>query len=261
MRQLIIILTLSLTTLSDLVAQNFKKEIKDGLYLWSSGTVIQQTSDSLTVFHLRGSKSHLYKVADIVYDSTAKTRMPSESDPMWDKLRPIDIHLFKPIKILDIVELDNHRFSIIVPEANGFNSINFIKREFGYEVHSSNHSVNKNEIGESVKRDTATYFKIYAFTLTDLKNLKKLRTFNDLNQTELEAIAAVLQNCGKHNMKLVKTSKFFGQSLKETDNMGIIAGRELIIKSLLEFSLNPLISPYDPDLIYKKLEPLLRLKR
>lgn len=261
MRQIIITLTLTLTTLSTLVAQNFKKEIKDGLYLWSSGTVIQQTSDSLKLFHLRSSKSHLYKVADIVYDSTAKTIMLSESDPRWDKLRPNDIYLFKPIKILDIVELDNHRFSIIVPDGNGFNSINFIKRDFGYEVHSSNHSVNKNEIRESVKRDTATYFKIYAFTLRDLKTLEKLRTFNDLNQTELEALATVYQNCVKRNIKLVKAGKLFGQSLKETDNMGIIAGRELIIKSLVEFPLNPLISPYDPDLIYKKLEPLLRLKR
>lgn len=223
--------------------------------------MIQQSSDSLTIIHLRASKPHLYKVADIVYDSTAKAKMIPESDPMWDKIRPNDIYIIKPSKILDIVELSNHSFSIIVSAANGFNSINFIKRDFGYEVHSSNHSVKRNRIRESVKQDTATYFKIYAFTLGDLRNLKKLKTFNNINQNELETLATVYQNCIKNNIKLVETSKFFGQSLNEIDNFGIIAGRELIIKSLLDLRINPLISPYDPDMIYKKLEPILRSKR
>jgi hypothetical protein len=223
--------------------------------------VIQQTSDSLTIIHLRASKSHLYKVADIVYDSMVKTKLSSKSDSMWDKIRPNDIYIIKPIKILDIVEFSDYRFSIIVPTANGFNSINFIKRDFGYEVHFSNHLVRKNRIKESVKRDTVTYFKLYAFTLGDLGNLNNLKTFNNINQTELEALATEYQNCINRNIKLVKTSKVFGLSLNEMDNFGIIAGRELIIKSLLELKLNPLISPYDPDLIYEKLKPILRLKR
>jgi hypothetical protein len=250
-----------LTALTALFAQDFKQEIKDGLYLWSSGTVIQLTSDSLIITHLRASRSHLYKVADIVYDSAAKTKMLRESDPMWDKLRPNEIYVIRASKILDIVEFSNNRFSILVPGANGFNSINFVKRDFGYEVHTSNHLVKRNRIRESVKLDTVTYFKLCAFTLADLKKLKELRTFDSINQTELEVLATVYLNSGKNNIKLIETSKFFGHSLKQIDNLGIIAGRELIIKSLIELRLNPLITSYDPDLIYEKLKPILRLKR
>lgn len=261
MRRTIITLTLTLIAFSVSIGQNFKKDIKDGLYLWSSGLVIQQTTDSLKIIQLRVSKSHLYKVADVVSDSITKEKMLSETDPMWERIKPADTYrLIKPSKIVDILELSKSRFSIIFVAEKGFTSANFVKRNSGYEMYFSNHDVTIKKVKESIRRDTVTYFMLYAFTLDDLRNLKALKKFDNMNPTETEALATAVQECAEKNVKLFdRKSKNFGMVFD--DPMGIIGGRELLIKSLLELGYQPLIDSNDPDLIFDKLKPFLKGKR
>ncbi len=254
MRRTITALIITLTTSSVLFGQNFKRDIKEGLYLWSPGLVIQQTSDSLKIVQLRESKTHLLKVADVLYDSLTKAKLLSTSEPLLDEIRPSDTY-----RIKDIVEFGRGRFSIIVPTDKGFNTVNLIKRDFGYEIYFSNHEVKSNRIKESIKRDTVTYFKLYAFTLDDLRNLKALKNFDNMNPTETEALATAVQKCAEENVKLFDRNKNFRMVFD--DPMGIIGGRELLIKSLLELRYYPLIGPYDLDLIFDKLEPFLKPKR
>jgi hypothetical protein len=256
----IITLILTLTVFCVSFGQNFKKDIKGGLYLWSLGLVIQQTTDSLKIVQLRVSKSHFYKVADVVNDSITKEKMLPESDPMWATIKPADTYrLIRPSKIVDILELSKSRFSIIFAAEKGFNSANFIKRDFGYEMYFSNHDVTRKKVKESIKRDTATYFMLYAFTLDDLRNLKAFKNFNNMNPTETEALATAVQECAEKNVKLFDRNKNFG--ILFDDPMGIIAGRELLIKSLLELRYYPLIDSNDPDFIFDKMKPFLKRKR
>jgi hypothetical protein len=196
LRRIITTLTLTLTVFSISLGQNFKKDIKDGLYLWSSGLVIQQISDTLRIFKLMESKRHYYKVADAVPDSHKlygeSHPIPSESYPISDTHKPTDI-LIKAPRITDIIELNVSRFSIIFPEEKGFNSANFIKCDFGYEMYLSNHDIKRKEVKESIIQDTTSYFKIYAFTLTDLRNLGQLKNFSDIDQTDFEALLNSMQ--------------------------------------------------------------------
>lgn len=260
MRRTITALIITLTTSSVLFGQNFKTDIKKGLYLWSPGLVIQQTSDSLKIVQLRVSKTHLLKVADVLYDSMTKVKLLSTSEPLLDEIRPSDTYrIIKPSKIKDIVEFGRRRFSIIVPTDKGFNTINFIKRDFGYEVYFSNHEGKGNRIKESIKRDTVTYFKMYAFTLDDLRNLKALKNFDNMSQTETEALATAVQECAEENVKLFDRNKNFRMIFD--DPMGIIGGRELLIKSLLELRYYPLIDANDTDIIFDKMKPFLKRKR
>lgn len=262
MRRTITSLIITLTTFSVSFGQNFKKDIKEGLYLWSPGLVIQQTSDSLKIVQLRVSKTHWLKVADVLYDSMTKTKLLSTLEPLLDEIRPSDTYrIIKPSKIIDIVEFGGGRFSIIIPTNKGFNSLNFIKRDFGYEMYFSNHEVKSNRIKESIKRDTVTYFKLYAFTLDDLRNLKALKHFNNMNPTETEALATAFQECTERNVKLFDRDQTFGIAFDEVDPMGIIGTRELLIKSLLERGYYPLIDSNDPDFIFDKIKPFLKRKR
>lgn len=50
-------------------------------------------------------------------------------------------------------------------------------------------------------------------------------------------------------------NKTFGIAIDGLESYGIIEGRELIIKSLIELKYNPLIGSIDPDLIFEKLKP------
>jgi hypothetical protein len=264
LRQTIITLTLTLTAASISFGQNFNKDIKHGLYLWSSGLVIQQISDTLKIFKLMESKRHYYKVANAVPDSYklfgASQPIPIELYPISDTHKPTDI-LIKATKITDIIESGKSRFSIIFPNKEGFYSANFIKCDFGYEMNFSRHQVKKKAVIASVKRDTAVYFKLYAFTLDDLSNLKKLKDFNDIDEAESDALATVYQNCIDKNVKLMEGNKTFGIAFDGLESYGIVEGRELIIKSLIEQKYNPLIAPNDFDLIYEKLKPRLKPKR
>jgi hypothetical protein len=260
LRRTIITLTLTLTVFSVSFGQNFKKDIKDGLYIWCAGLVIQLDTDTLRTFKTAQSKSHFYKVADITFDSAAKRTMPKEADLIWNEIKPLD-RLIEPTKPAYVSETGKSKYSIIYPDKSGFMSVNFIKRQFGYEMHFSKHNVKMKKAIESVKRDTATYFMVFAFTLDDLKNLKMLRDFNDMNPTETEALATVLQECGEKNLKLFEGNKTFGIALDGLDSYGIIEARELIIKSLVELKYCPLIDSNDPDLIFDKLKPFLKRKR
>ena len=262
MRQTIITLTLTIAAFSVSIGQNFKKDIEGGLYLWSSGLVIQQTTDSLKIIQIRVSKSHLYRVIDVVSDSATKQKMLPESDPMWATIKLADTYrLIKPSKILDILELSKSRFSIIFAAEKGFTSANFIKRDFGYEMYFSNHDVRRKKVKESIRRDTVTYFMLYAFTLDDLRNVKALKHFNNMNSTETEALATAFQECAEQNVKLFDRDQTFGIAFNEVDPMGIIRTRELLIKSLLERGNYPLIDSNDPDFIFDKIEPFLKRKR
>lgn len=261
MRQAIITLTIALTTFGGSFGQNFKKETKDGLYLWSGGLVIQEVSDTLRIFKLMESKPHYYKVASVVRDSYklfgSKQPIPHESYPLPDTHIPSDI-IIKATKITNIIKSGTSRFSIIFPDKEGFYSANFSRQKFGYEVNLSKHDVKEKVVSASVKMDTTSYFKLYAFTLGDLSKIRKFKTFDGTNETGLEALAAVYQNCIDRNGKLIKGNKTFGIAIDGLESSGIIEGRELIIKSLIELKYNPLIGAYDPDLIFDKLRPKLR---
>jgi hypothetical protein len=116
-------------------------------------------------------------------------------------------------------------------------------------------------VSTSVKKDTTAYFKLYAFTLDDLDNVKKLKDFNDINETELEALATVYQNCIDKSVKLIEGNKTFGIAIDGLESYGTIEGREVIIKSLIELKYNPLIGANGPDLVFEKLKPRLKSKR
>ncbi|MCZ8215840.1 MAG: hypothetical protein O9262_06340 [Cyclobacteriaceae bacterium] len=260
MKRTITVLIITLITSSVLFGQNFKRDIKEGLYVWSPGFVIQQNSDSFKIVQLRVSKTHFLKAADVLYDSITKSKLLSTLEPLLDEIRPSDTYrIIKPSKIIDIVEFGKDRFSIIVPTDKGFNSVNFIKRDFGYEMYFSNHEVKSNRIKQSIKRDTVTYFKLYAFTLDDLRNLKALKNFDNMNPTETEALATAFQECAERNVKLFDRNKNFRMVFD--DPMGIIGGRELLIKSLIEIRYCPLIDSNDPDFIFEKMKPFLKRKR
>lgn len=151
MRQTIIILTVTLTAFSVSFGQNFKREIKDGLYLWSGGLVIQEISDTLRIFKLMESKQHYYRVASVVSDSHKlfgeQQPIPRELYPIPDTHRPSDI-IVKATKITDIIEFGESRFSIIFPNKEGFYSANFTKRGFGYEMNFSKYDVEKKKVFE-----------------------------------------------------------------------------------------------------------------
>lgn len=219
-------------------------EIRDGLYLWSSGLVIQQSADTLKIIQLRVSKTHLYKVANVVLDSIAKTKMIPESDPMWDKIKSTDTYRFiKPSKVVDIVEFNKTRFSIIFQAEKGFNSANFIKRDFGYEMYFSNHDTKRKKVKESITSDTTAYFKSYAFTLTDLKTLNQRESPINLNQSDWETLWKTIENSSSKYHKLMKPNEVFGMEVDGYESYGIIEGREIIIKTLLEQGYNPLEDP------------------
>ena len=257
MKRTIITLSLTLTTLGAL-GQDFKKDIKDGLYIWSVGLVIQLDSDTLKTFKIIQSKPHFYRVSNVVSDSIAKLKLPKETDPIWNEIKPVD-RIIEPTKPTYVAETGKSRYSIMYPSKHGFMSVNFIKREFGYEMHFSEHNVKKKKAVNAVKRDTVTYFMLCAFTLDDLRNLKMLKDFNNMNSTETEALATAVQECAEKNVKLFDRNKNFGMVFD--DPMGIIGGRELLIKSLLELRYCPLIDSNDPDFIFDKMKPYLKRKR
>jgi hypothetical protein len=244
LRRTIITLTITLATISILFGQNFKKDIKEGVYLWSSGLVIQESEDTLKIIKLIGSKNHLYKVANVVRDSIARSKMIPESDPMWDRIKPTDSYVFiKPSKIIDIIEFSKSRFAIIFHGDKGFNSANFIKRNFGYEMYFSSHDTKRRKVIESINNDTATYFMSYAFTLTDLKTLKQRKSPIELNQSDWETLWRTVESSFAKYYKLMKPNTAFGIKIDGYESNGIIEGREIILKGLLEQGYNPLEDP------------------
>jgi len=257
-------LTITLTTFSGSFGQNFKKEIKAGLYLWSGGLVIQEVSDTLRIFKIMESKEHYYRIASVVPDSYKlyglKQPIPRESYPVPDTHKPSDV-VIEATKITDIIRSGKSRFSIIFPSKGGFYSANFTRQSFGYEMNLSKHNVKKKAVSASVKMDTTTYFKLYAFTLGDMSKIRKLKTFDEINETELEALASVYQKYIDENIGLIKGNKTFGIAIDGLKSSGIFEGRELIIKSLIELNYNPLIGENEPDMIFEKLKPKLRPKR
>ena len=223
--------------------------------------MIQLDSDTLKTFRIVQSKLHFYKVVNVAYDSLAKLKLPKETDSIWNEIKPVE-GLIPPTKTTDVVKTGKTRYSIIYPDKKGFISVNYIKRHFGYEMYFSKHEVKKKEVIESVKRDTTDYFMLYAFTLDDLSNLKKLKDFKDITEAESEALAMVYQNCTDKNIKLVKGNKTFGMAFDGYESSGIIEGRELIIKSLIELKYNPVLTDEnDFELFFQKLLPKLKRKR
>lgn len=209
------------------------------------------------------SKQHYYSVASVVPDSYkllgSEHPIPRESFPIPDPRRPYD-RIIKATKITDIVESGDSKYSVIFPNKEGFYAVNFTKRDYGYEMNFSRYDVKKKMISAAVKKDTTTYFKLYAFTLDDLSNVRKLKDFADINETEVEALATVYQNCIDKNIKLIEGNKTFGMAIDGLDSYGVIEGREFIIKSLIELKYNPLIGVNDPDMIFERLRPKLKLK-
>jgi hypothetical protein len=264
LRRTIITLTLALTVSSVSFGQNFKKELKEGLYVWSAGLVIQEISDTVRIFKLMESKQHYYRVASVVLDSYklfgSEQPISHDSYPIPDTHRPSD-RIIKATKITDIIESGDSRYSVIFPNKEGFYSVNFTKREYGYEMNFARYDVKKKLVSASVKKDTTTYFTLYSFTLDDLSNVRKLKNFADINETEVEALATVYQNCIDKNIKLIEGNKTFGIAIDGSDSYGTIEGREFIIKSLIELKYNPLIGASDPDMIFEKLRPKLRQER
>jgi hypothetical protein len=172
LRQTIITLTLALTVSSVSFGQNFKRELKDGLYVWSAGLVIQEISDTIRIFKLLESKQHYYRVASAVPDSYRLfgSRQPISRDafPIPDNHRPYDI-VIKATKITDIIEFGESRYSVIFPNKEGFYSVNFTKREYGYEMNLSRYDVKKKLVSAFVKKDNyhiLYVIRVYAGRLT-----------------------------------------------------------------------------------------------
>jgi hypothetical protein len=264
LKRTIITLALALTVSSVSFGQNFKQELRAGLYVWAAGLVIQEISDSVRIFKLMESKQHYYSVASVVPDSYkilgSEQPIPPASYPIPEIHRPSD-KVIKATKITDIIKSGDSRYSIIFPHKEGFYAINFTKREYGYEMNFSTHDVERNRVSTSVKNDTATYFTLYAFTLDDLRSVRKLKDFADIDETEVEVLATVYQNCANRNIKLIEGNKTFGIAIDGVASSGIIESREFIMKSLIGLKYNPLIGANDPDLIFKKLKPILSPKR
>jgi len=98
------------------------------------------------------------------------------------------------------------------------------------------------------------------FTLDDLRNVRKLKDFTDINEAEVEALATVFQKCIDKNSKLIEGDKTFGIAIDGWESYGTIEGREIMVKSLIELKYNPLIVANHPDIIFEKLRPKFKTK-
>ena len=239
MRRLITTLTLTLTAFSVSFGQNFRKDIESGLYFSSPVwiQVHQLVSDTLKSFKLIESRYHYNKVTMVLYDSVPKRKLyePRKSERGSGK-------------ITDILKIDKSQYSIIYTTDKGFNSVNYIKRDIGYEMYFSRHEVKREDLVKSIKHDTTTYLKFCSFTLSDIKKLRKLKNLNDINQTDFESLMAYIDKYKTDYLEKVRKSKT--RSL-----YGTVETNEMLVKVLLELKYNPLIMPGDFDRLYKKYRP------
>jgi hypothetical protein len=148
----------------------------------------------------------------------------------------------------DILKINKGQYSIIYKIDSGFNAISFVKKDIGYEIHFSKHKVAKKDLPKVIIQDTTNYFTFCAFTLADLKKLKRLKDFNNINQTEFETLMDHFENNKARYLKQLKDSKI--KSL-----YGTIETNEMLVKVLLELKYNPIIMPGDFDRIYQKYRP------
>ncbi len=191
------------------------------------------------------SKHHFYEVAEVVPDYHKffgeSQPIPRESYPISDTDKPKFL-LIDATKISDIIKPEKLRFSIILPMESGFYAANFIRREFGYEFYLSKHEVKRDNLKESIKQDTTTYFKLYAFTLSDLRAVGKLKSFYTHSQDDLDILKKSMQYIYSKNETILKNHLTFGIKIEGYEAYGIIESREIMIKSLLEMKYNPIIN-------------------
>lgn len=208
--------------------QNFQKDIENGLYIRSSGLVCQLSFDTLKVFKLSDSKSHYYEFGKIVFD----TLTIAENHEFWDRKKPSERFSY----LTNTIQIDKSRFSIVYPTETGFNSINYDRKELGYEMSFSEHNVSRENLKKSIVEDTAQYLTFYAFTSTDLKNIKSLKKFKNITTSEFED---VLTTIGKYESLVRNHMNMKSNSFLKSN--GITEMREVLIKGLIELGFNPLI--------------------
>jgi hypothetical protein len=236
LRRTIITLTLTLTAFSVSLGQNFKTDIENGLYSSSPDWifVLQLVSDSLKGIKLTESKHHYDKVTQVLFGFIPKTQI---YEPR--KLKP-DLG-----KINDILKVNKNHYSIIYKIDSGFNAYNFVKKEIGYDMYFSTYKVKKKDLVNSILSDTTKYFAFSEFTLTDLKELKKLKNFNDISESEFNEL---MNSIDKERPKYLRQLA----NSKTKSLYGTIENNEVLVKILLEKKYNPIIRPEDFDRIYKK---------
>jgi hypothetical protein len=199
--------------------------------------VQQLVSDSLKSFKLIESRFHYDKVTMALFDSIPRRKLygPRKSDRDGRK-------------ITDILKINKSNYSIIYSTDKGFNSVNYIKRDVGYEMYYSKHEVKKEDLVKSIKQDTATYLRFFAFTLSDLKKLRNLKNLNDINQADFETLMTYIDKYKADYLERVK-------KIKTRSLYGTIETNEMLVKVLLDLKYNPIIMPGDFDRIYKKYRP------
>jgi hypothetical protein len=239
LRRLIITLTLTLTAFSVSIGQNFKKDIENGLYLSSPDWIFVQqlVSDTLKSFKLIESRYHYDKVAQVLFDSIPKRQIfkPRKSKRDLGKMN-------------DLLKLNKNQYSIIYSIDSGFNAYNFIKKDIGYEMYFSKHKVDKKDLVKSITHDTTDYFTFCAFTLADIKELKKLKDFNSISQADFDALTDYMEKNKTRYLKQLKDSKVKSM-------YGTVETNEILVKVLLALKYNPMLVPGDFDKVYKKYRP------
>jgi len=236
LRRTIITLTFTLVAFSASLGQKFKKDIENGLYSSSPDWifVLQLVSDSLKGVKLTESKHHYDKVTQVLYGFIPKIQL---YEPRKSKRDLGKIH--------KILKVNRNHHSIIYKIDSGFNAYNFVKKEIGYDMYFSKYKVEEKDLVNSILRDTSNYFAYSEFTLTDLKELKKLKNFNDISESEFNELMNFIDKEKPKYLRQLANSKT--KSL-----YGTIENNEVLAKILLEKKYNPIIRPGDFDRIYKK---------
>ncbi len=230
---------MTLTVSSVSFGQNFKKDLKSGLYSSSPDWifVLQLVSDSLKGFKLIESRHHYDKVALVLFDSIPTQQIFAPRKAKRD-LGKID----------DILKVKDRHFTVVYEIDSGFNTYNFVRKNIGYEMYFSDYKVEKTQLRKSILGDTTNYFTFYEFTVDDLKELQKLRNLNDISEKEFNDLMAFIEKEKTKYQRQLANSK--SKSL-----YGSIESNQILTKILLEKGYNPIIMPGDFDKTYRKYRP------
>jgi hypothetical protein len=237
LRQITTILIFKLATASVCIGQDFKKDFVDGLYQPSPDGIIvyQLKSDTLQSFKLTESKFHFERVTKILFDSIPKRRFFE-----------LGKNNQKRIRIADVLKIRKGKHSVILSSDSLFNVFSFIKRDVGYEMYFSKYKVKKEELANTIRRDTTDSFKFHIFNLNDLEKLKKLKNFNDVTENEFNELMNSIESHKTMCLQQLKNNQ---------TEYGRLEEHEILIKALLEKKYNPLVRPKDFDKILKKHRP------
>ncbi|KAA9338825.1 hypothetical protein [Adhaeribacter soli] len=217
--------------------QSFKSDLKEGLYSSSPDWIIvrQLTSDTLQMYKLLETKEHFNKVALVLFDFVPE-------------IQNINKRRNRATKVDEFIVINDHRFALVFGRDSLFNILNFLKKDTGYEYYGSSYKVKRNLLVESIRKDTTDYFTFSAFTIADLKKIKKLKPLSAINEEEFNIVLNILKN---------REEKYFKQiENNESRSMyGTVEIHEILVKILLELGYNPILKIGEFDQIYKKYKP------